>query len=172
MPRMVWRTPALRPAGAQIYAVVRRFDEEGMTELLMAPGKLGIPGISGTRNLRDNISDLKAQARGWEQPVFLSSLEPSMQLCLRMPPATRPCRGSRGGLCNDGAGFCIPVCPLPVLNHFSFCEPPSQLAVKVPSLCSPASHLPPPARQPQPRDSPPHDSTLLPTEITETFLSL
>lgn len=32
-----------------------------MTELLLAPGKLGIPGISGTRNLRDNISDLKAQ---------------------------------------------------------------------------------------------------------------
>ena len=38
-----------------------RFDEQGMTELLLAPGKLGIPGISGTRNLRDNISDLKAQ---------------------------------------------------------------------------------------------------------------
>ncbi|GAB4819425.1 hypothetical protein N2152v2_006471 [Parachlorella kessleri] len=38
-----------------------RFDEQGMTELLLAPGKLGVPGISGTRNLRDNISDLKAQ---------------------------------------------------------------------------------------------------------------
>lgn len=40
-----------------------RFDEEGMTALLLAPGALGVPGVSGTRNLRDNISDLKAQAR-------------------------------------------------------------------------------------------------------------
>ena len=35
-----------------------------MTRLLLAPGELGVPGLSGTRNLRDNISDLKAQARG------------------------------------------------------------------------------------------------------------
>lgn len=37
--------------------------EEGITELLLAPGKLAdrIPGISGTRNLSDNLSDLKAQ---------------------------------------------------------------------------------------------------------------
>jgi len=36
---------------------------EGITELLQAPGKLGdqIAGISGTRNLSDNLSDLKAQ---------------------------------------------------------------------------------------------------------------
>ena len=36
---------------------------DGMTDLLMAPAKLKdqIPGISGTRNLTDNISDLKAQ---------------------------------------------------------------------------------------------------------------
>ena len=31
----------------------------GMKELLLAPGKL--PGCSGTRNLHDNISDLRAQ---------------------------------------------------------------------------------------------------------------
>ena len=31
----------------------------GLTELLMAPGK--IPGSSGTRNLHDNLSDLRAQ---------------------------------------------------------------------------------------------------------------
>ena len=38
--------------------------EKGMAELLLAPGKLKleIPGISGTRNLDDNISDCKAQA--------------------------------------------------------------------------------------------------------------
>lgn len=31
----------------------------GLIELLMAPGKL--PGSSGTRNLHDNLSDLRAQ---------------------------------------------------------------------------------------------------------------
>eukprot|EP00588_Corethron_pennatum_P022138 CAMPEP_0194312970 /NCGR_PEP_ID=MMETSP0171-20130528/9861_1 /TAXON_ID=218684 /ORGANISM="Corethron pennatum, Strain L29A3" /LENGTH=1345 /DNA_ID=CAMNT_0039067707 /DNA_START=51 /DNA_END=4088 /DNA_ORIENTATION=+ len=35
------------------------FQEERVTEILMEPGK--IPGNSGTRNLRDNISDLRAQ---------------------------------------------------------------------------------------------------------------
>jgi len=33
--------------------------EEGITEILMAPGK--IPGNFGTRNLQDNLSDLRAQ---------------------------------------------------------------------------------------------------------------
>ncbi|KAF3022637.1 hypothetical protein E8E14_013995 [Neopestalotiopsis sp. 37M] len=36
------------------------FKEDELTEMLMAPGK--IPGVSGTRCLRDNISDIKAQA--------------------------------------------------------------------------------------------------------------
>jgi 5-oxoprolinase (ATP-hydrolysing) len=36
------------------------FKEEELTELLMAPGK--IEGCQGTRCLRDNISDIKAQA--------------------------------------------------------------------------------------------------------------
>ncbi|ETS76508.1 hypothetical protein C11D3.15 [Pestalotiopsis fici W106-1] len=36
------------------------FKEDELIELLMAPGK--IPGVSGTRCLRDNISDIKAQA--------------------------------------------------------------------------------------------------------------
>lgn len=37
--------------------------EEGITKLLMAPGELKnvIPGISGTRALGDNLSDMKAQ---------------------------------------------------------------------------------------------------------------
>lgn len=37
------------------------FDQEGITELLTAPGRLGIPGIAGTRNLAENLSDLRAQ---------------------------------------------------------------------------------------------------------------
>jgi 5-oxoprolinase (ATP-hydrolysing) len=36
-----------------------KFQEEGITEILQSPGK--IPGNSGTRNLRDNLSDLRAQ---------------------------------------------------------------------------------------------------------------
>jgi 5-oxoprolinase (ATP-hydrolysing) len=36
-----------------------QFQEKGITEILQAPGKL--PGNSGTRNLRDNLSDLRAQ---------------------------------------------------------------------------------------------------------------
>jgi hypothetical protein len=37
--------------------------EAGITELLMAPGQMAgqLPGCSGTRNLGDNLSDLKAQ---------------------------------------------------------------------------------------------------------------
>ena len=37
--------------------------EEGVSRLLMAPGDLAasVPGISGTRNLSDNLSDLRAQ---------------------------------------------------------------------------------------------------------------
>nr|XP_058899190.1 5-oxoprolinase isoform X3 [Kogia breviceps] len=35
------------------------FQEEAVTEALLAPGK--IPGCSGTRNLHDNLSDLRAQ---------------------------------------------------------------------------------------------------------------
>ncbi len=37
--------------------------EEGLTKLLLAPGELAdrIPGMSGTRNLADNLSDLRAQ---------------------------------------------------------------------------------------------------------------
>ncbi|KAI8475487.1 MAG: Hydantoinase B/oxoprolinase-domain-containing protein [Monoraphidium minutum] len=57
----------LAEEGAAIvsFKVVRggAFQEAGITELLMAPGKLAatIPGCSGTRNLSDNLSDLKAQ---------------------------------------------------------------------------------------------------------------
>jgi len=37
--------------------------DKGITELLLAPGQLAdqIAGMSGTRNLSDNLSDLKAQ---------------------------------------------------------------------------------------------------------------
>ena len=53
----------LEDEGAMIVAfkLVRdnKFQEEGITEILMAPEKL--EGNSGTRNLRDNLSDLRAQ---------------------------------------------------------------------------------------------------------------
>lgn len=38
-----------------------RFQQEGLTELLCNQPKDANPAITGTRNLRDNISDLKAQ---------------------------------------------------------------------------------------------------------------
>jgi len=41
------------------------FDEGGITDLLLAPGRGGNPAVSGTRNLQDNLSDLKAQVGGW-----------------------------------------------------------------------------------------------------------
>jgi hypothetical protein len=46
-------------------SVVFVMQTEGITDRLMAPAKLKdrIPGISGTRNLTDNISDLKAQVQ-------------------------------------------------------------------------------------------------------------
>lgn len=37
------------------------FDEEGVIALLQAPGSRGDPACSGTRNLQDNLSDLRAQ---------------------------------------------------------------------------------------------------------------
>ena len=48
---------------------------QGVTELLMAPGQH--PGCSGTRNLHDNLSDLRAQVAanqkvsrgGWGQDM-------------------------------------------------------------------------------------------------------
>mmetsp|Transcript_32147 Transcript_32147/g.78360 ORF Transcript_32147/g.78360 Transcript_32147/m.78360 type:complete len:1264 (-) Transcript_32147:792-4583(-) len=54
---------SLEDEGAMIIAfkLVKdgKFQEEGITEILMSPGK--IKGNSGTRNLRDNLSDLRAQ---------------------------------------------------------------------------------------------------------------
>ena len=37
------------------------FDEQGLQDILMAPANSGVPGVVGTRNLEDNISDLRAQ---------------------------------------------------------------------------------------------------------------
>lgn len=51
------------------------FQEEGITQLLLAPGKLtsapGRPAISGTRLLADNISDLKAQIAANQKGIEL-----------------------------------------------------------------------------------------------------
>ena len=53
----------LEDEGAMIigFKLVRdgKFQEESITEILQSPGK--IPGNSGTRNLSDNLSDLRAQ---------------------------------------------------------------------------------------------------------------
>ncbi|KAK1131870.1 hypothetical protein K0M31_016018 [Melipona bicolor] len=45
------------------------FREKELTEALMAPGK--IPGSSGTRNLSDNLSDLKAQIAANQKGLLL-----------------------------------------------------------------------------------------------------
>lgn len=37
------------------------FDEEGITRIMRAPGEKGIPGCAGSRNLKDCLSDLRAQ---------------------------------------------------------------------------------------------------------------
>lgn len=51
------------------------FQEEGIAELLLAPGKItsqpGRPTISGTRLLADNISDLKAQVAANQKGIEL-----------------------------------------------------------------------------------------------------
>eukprot|EP00903_Cladosiphon_okamuranus_P015215 g14063.t1 len=47
------------------------FDEEGVTQLLRAPGQRGDPACSGTRNLGDNLSDLRAQVAANTRGVAL-----------------------------------------------------------------------------------------------------
>ena len=51
------------------------FQEQGITDLLMAPGRIktpaGRPAISGTRLLADNISDLKAQVAANQKGIEL-----------------------------------------------------------------------------------------------------
>lgn len=64
--------------------------EEGITELLQAPGKLAdkIAGISGTRNLGDNLSDLRAQVRPSSHccivvfPFVVIKWNPLVRICL------------------------------------------------------------------------------------------
>ncbi|KAM8811123.1 5-oxoprolinase [Eudromia elegans] len=45
------------------------FQEEAVTEALMAPGR--VPGSSGTRNLHDNLSDLRAQVAANQKGIQL-----------------------------------------------------------------------------------------------------
>ncbi|XP_072458758.1 5-oxoprolinase isoform X2 [Notamacropus eugenii] len=45
------------------------FQEEAVTEILRAPGK--IPGCSGTRNLHDNLADLRAQVAANQKGIQL-----------------------------------------------------------------------------------------------------
>lgn len=55
------------------------FREQRLTERLMAPGT--VPGSSGTRNLQDNLSDLRAQIAA-NQKVFLQLLLLKLYLML------------------------------------------------------------------------------------------
>ena len=48
-----------------------KFDEDRLSALLEAPGKSGIEGAVGTRNLSDNISDLKAQTAANQKGISL-----------------------------------------------------------------------------------------------------
>ena len=61
LPTHFGQTPAPRSRISNSTPLVLQTD--GITEILKAPGKLAdkIQGISGTRNLGDNLSDLKAQ---------------------------------------------------------------------------------------------------------------
>ncbi len=61
--QVCWRSALSCFHGLGVVLCCALMQEEGITELLLAPGKLAdrIPGISGTRNLSDNLSDLKAQ---------------------------------------------------------------------------------------------------------------
>ncbi|XP_003760578.2 5-oxoprolinase isoform X1 [Sarcophilus harrisii] len=64
---------ALQQEGAVFlsFKLVQRgvFQEEAVTEVLRAPGK--IPGCSGTRNLHDNLSDLRAQVAANQKGIQL-----------------------------------------------------------------------------------------------------
>ncbi|XP_029442000.1 5-oxoprolinase [Rhinatrema bivittatum] len=66
---------ALREEGAVFvsFKLVRDgiFQEEAVTEALLAPGL--IPGSSGTRNLHDNLSDLRAQVAANQKGIQLVS---------------------------------------------------------------------------------------------------
>jgi 5-oxoprolinase (ATP-hydrolysing) len=66
---------SLREEGAAIVAfkLVQggEFQEAGITELLMAPAKSGIPGCAGSRNLPDCLSDLRAQVAANHKGITL-----------------------------------------------------------------------------------------------------
>lgn len=47
------------------------FQEAGITELLLAPGESGVPGCSGSRNLADSLSDLRAQVAANRRGITL-----------------------------------------------------------------------------------------------------
>eukprot|EP00050_Salpingoeca_kvevrii_P016203 m.53371 g.53371 ORF g.53371 m.53371 type:complete len:1267 (+) comp6761_c0_seq2:127-3927(+) len=67
------RSVSLLQEGAAIksFFLVRKgeFQEDGITELLMAPKEY--PGCSGTRNLADNLSDLRAQIAANQRGIVL-----------------------------------------------------------------------------------------------------
>lgn len=47
------------------------FREAELIDALNAPGKIDIPGASGTRNLHDNLSDLRAQVAANQKVCYV-----------------------------------------------------------------------------------------------------
>jgi 5-oxoprolinase (ATP-hydrolysing) len=66
---------SLAQEGAAIvsFKLVRQglFQEQGISELLQAPASSGVPGCCGTRNLSDNLSDLRAQVAANQRGIAL-----------------------------------------------------------------------------------------------------
>ncbi|PIO23846.1 hypothetical protein AB205_0014510 [Aquarana catesbeiana] len=58
-----------------------QFQEKAVTEALMAPGL--IPGSSGTRNLHDNLSDLRAQVAANQKGIQLANAEVAVREMLK-----------------------------------------------------------------------------------------
>lgn len=55
-----------------MYTSDLHFHYKGLKELLMAPAKF--PGCSGSRNLHDNISDLRAQVAANQKVCLLKTI--------------------------------------------------------------------------------------------------
>lgn len=51
------------------------FKEAELVEELNAPGRVNVPGASGTRNLHDNLSDLRAQVAANQKVLNFKNFE-------------------------------------------------------------------------------------------------
>jgi 5-oxoprolinase (ATP-hydrolysing) len=123
---------SLEDEGAMIIAfkLVKdgKFQEEGITEILMSPGK--IKGNSGTRNLRDNLSDLRAQVAANNSGIRLlqelvherglrvveaymkfiqHNAEATVRLMLKNFAAKHGCKVSAVDRMDDGSPICLSI---------------------------------------------------------------